>query len=168
MAWLTKDTLKIYFDARLIAQLSSDADAPSDPVTQVDATVTEHLDAAQQTIENACRVGKRYTPPFTDDEVSDFLRSIQARLAHFSLSLRRGAELSDEATASVQQAYAFIEQIQSGKTIPGLTDETLNNQDLLVRYNQPTVTQRLDRDLISDRVAGAGGGYFPAATGVTT
>lgn len=165
MAWLTKDTLSIYFDKRLIAQLSSDADAPADPVDQVDATVTEHLSAAQQTIENACRVGKRYTPPFDDDEVTDFLRSIQARLAHFTLSLRRGTSLSDEAKASVEQAYSFIEQIQSGKTIPGLLDETENNQALQVKLKNPSSTQRIDRGLISDRVSP---GFFPARTGVQT
>ncbi len=167
MAWLTNSTLKIYFDTRLIAQLSSDVDAPSDPVAQVDATVDEHLSAAQQFIENALSVGTRYTPPFTDAEITDFIRSIQARLTLHTLALRRGSSLSDEHKEMIDEAHSYIEQMQAGKIVPGLIDEAANARALQVKFKNPSANQRLDRGLISDRVAGSGG-FFPARTGVAT
>lgn len=166
MAWLTNITLKIYFDTRMIAQLSSDVDAPSDPVGQVDATVDEHLNAAQQFIENALSVGQRYTPPFTDAEITDFIRSIQARLTLHTLALRRGSSLSDEHKEMIDEAHSYIEQMQSGKIVPGLLDETANNRKLQVKFKNPSVNQRIDRGLISDEVSG--GSFFPRRTGVNT
>lgn len=165
--WLTILDFDIYFDIRGIAQLSSDVDAPSDPVTRVDATVTQHLNAAQQFIENALSVGQRYTPPFTDAEITDFIRSIQARLAYHTLSLRRGAALSDEHVRMIDEAHSYIEQMQAGKIVPGLIDETANNRALQVKFKNPSASQRLDRGLISDIVSGSGG-FFPARTGVNT
>lgn len=168
MAWLTNTTLKIYFDTRLINQLSSDVDAPTDPVSGVTATIDEHLKAAQQFIENSLSVGKRYTPPFTDAEITDFIRSIQARLTLHTLALRRGSSLSDEHRQMVDEAHSYIEQMQSGKIVPGLIDETANNRALQVKWKNPSDNQRIDRGLISDTVSGAGGGFFSARTGVNT
>ena len=164
--WLTFSTLKVYFDTRLVAQLSSDVDPPVDPVLQVDDTVTAHLDAAQQFIENALSVGQRYTPPFLDAEITEFIRSIQARLTIHTLALRRGSALSDEHVRMIDEAHSYIEQMQSGKIIPGLLDESANARKLQVVFKNPSVNQRIDRGLISDEVSG--GRFFPRRTGVNT
>lgn len=163
--WLTNETLSIYFDEKLIAQLSSDVDPPADPVVRVDATVDEHLGAARQFIENALSVGQRYTPPFESGEITDFIRSIHARLTLHTLSLRRGSALSDEHVRMVDEAHSYIEQMQAGKIVPGLLDESANARKLQVKFKNPSVNQRLDRGLISDRVSP---GFFPSRTGVGT
>ena len=160
MAWPTPATFTNYFDSRFIAELSVDTDAPADPVV-VDATVVQkHLDAAQQAIEAAARVGNRYTPPFLDAEVGELLELLQARLSIFSLANRRGRALADEMRFVVEQALSTVESIRNGGLIPGLLDESAANQKLQVTNVKLTTNQRIDRGLISDV-----SGFFPT-TGV--
>lgn len=156
MPWLTPTTIANYYDARTIAELSVDDDTPADPVTADTAVVQAHLDAAQQTIESAAGVAKRYTPPFTDSEVGNLLELLQARLAFFSLMDRRGRELDDKQTFIFEQAETTVMRIRDGGIVPGLITEAVANRELQVVFGYPTLNQQADRELISDT-----SGFFP-------
>ena len=160
MAWLTPTTLANFFDSRTIAELSVDSDAPADPVVADVAVVQAHLDAAQQTIEAAAGVGNRFTPPFLAAEVGELLGLLQARLAFFSLSNRRGKNVEEDHKFVIEQALTTVKDIQNGGVIPGLLTEASANQALQVKNYSPTANERLDRELISDV-----SGFFPT-TGV--
>ena len=158
MPWLTPETIANYYDSRTIAELSVDDDTPADPVVRVDAVVQSHLDAAQQTIESAARVGKRYTPPFEDSEVGNQLELLQARLTFFSLMDRRGRELDPKQTYVFEQAETTVLRIRDGELVPGLIEGAVANSELQPLFGFPTLNQQSDRGLVSDT-----SGLFPLA-----
>lgn len=150
MAWLDANTFENYFDSRLIAQLSVDADSPGDPVIPDTAVITVHLDRAKRHIEAMVRAGRRYTPPFSDSEIQEPLQWLQAVLAISSLHLRRQYELSDTIRGMVEQANETLQEIRLGAVIPGLLDEADANVKLQVSTHIDTQQQRINRNTLAD------------------
>lgn len=150
MPWRTPTTMLDFYDARTVAELSVDTDTPTDPVVADTAVIQAHLDAAQQKIEAAAAVGKRFSPPFDPPEVGELLGLLQSQLAFFTLQSRRGKELDDIQKYIKDAAEETVTNIQNGSVIPGLLKEAQANAALQVKLINPTTAQRLDRELISD------------------
>ena len=161
MAWRTPTTMLDFYDSRTVAELSVDTDTPADPIVPNTSVIQAHLDAAQQKIEAAASVGKRFTPPFDGSEVGELLGLLQCQLAFFTLSSRRGKELDDIQKYIKDQAEESVRNIQNGSVIPGLLAEALNNAAIQVKLVKVTTAERLNRELISDVSQ-----FFPT-TGVT-
>lgn len=150
MAWLTPTTLENYVDSRLLAMLSSDVNTQEPPVAD-SGVINELLDAAKEEIESAARIGKRYTPPFDADEVTAWLRQIQAALSVWMLYNRRSQTPNETWAAAYDGAMDRLAALRRGTEIPGMIDETADNVEAMLPESVFLEdTEKEDRDLSAD------------------
>lgn len=141
MAWLTitstAGTLESYIDARLLDELSNDANAATRDTT----VIQELLDASKEFIQTWLAPLKRHTTPLTDAEVNASIRQIQASIVFRDLYARRGGELPQSVQTAYSTAIATLERIREGRQVVMDTDESTANANAL-----PSAAERPDTD----------------------